>query len=151
MGLMKEILKPSFGGNFGAARGETASVIQQHGDGDITVSTHQEVDHILKANRDLQNDDHYDGKFQGDDWGKRVARVPFVVFLKWRREGKADFTKPEDMPKIMQLLDDPEYAHLKVVPEKVSRYGTGRSYFRASSGSSEIIPAFTMPGEKSSG
>lgn len=148
MGLMKDILTPTFGGNWGAARGEVAQTIETHGDGDITVTTYQNVDGILAANRALQNADNYDGKFQEEDWGQRVARVPKLLIYRWVREGKIKYGAPDMMQRILQLLDDPEYSHLKVVPHKVSRGRPKRAYMRASSSAPEILPAFKMPGER---
>jgi hypothetical protein len=141
---MKEILKRSYGGNWGRDRGESVSTIQQHGDGDITVATYQDPTRVLESNKDLRNDPTYDGKFQDDDWGQRVASVPTLVALRWRNELGVDIMNPAHSQRVLQLLDDPDYAHCKVVDEKVAK-STHRAFMKASTAPPEIVVAKEMP------
>lgn len=143
MSLWSAMLKPAAHGRFGARRGETVTQIHSNGDGSATVSIHQEVDHLLKANRELQRADDYTGDFQGG-WGRRVARIPLTVINKWLFEEGFDAMRPENLPEVLQRLDDPDYSDLKVVDQKVSRYGRKRAYMRASTSAPRII----MPGKE---
>jgi len=143
MSLWSAMLKPSSHGRYGAARGETVSTITENSDGTATVSIHQEVDHLLKANRELQRDDSYTGDFS-QGWGRRVARIPLTVINKWLYEEGFDAMKPGALPEVLRRLDDPDYADLKVVDEKVSRYGRKRSFMRASTAAPRII----IPGKE---
>jgi hypothetical protein len=87
-------------------------------DDKITFAYRQDVSGLLAENRALQN--HNDGYTQ-DRTMKRVARIPLVVCEKIRIEKGWDPMHPHNSEKLLQLLDEPEYAYLKTSEGKVSK------------------------------
>ena len=141
MGLMKEMLRGTT--PWAARRGESYTTIQQHGDGDITVATYQDPTKVLEQNKNLRNEESYTGDFQ-EGWGRRVAQIPTIVLLHWKLQLGVDYMNPAHGERILQLLDDPEWAWCKVVDEKVARKRM-RTYMKASHGVPKVEGATRMP------
>lgn len=73
----------------------------------------QDVDPILEWNRLARKEE------QHSDWGRHVARIPNVIYVKWLDEeyargntGLRMFTPEFDLI-VQQKLRDPEWAHLR--------------------------------------
>jgi hypothetical protein len=93
--------------------------VRIHFDGsgrDLTaaVETVQDVEGILEWNKEARRDE------QRSDWGRHVARIPNVLYVKWMNEEHAKgntnlrlFT-PEFDAIVQKKLYDPEYAYLRV-------------------------------------
>lgn len=123
------------------AKGAYGTSMHVNSDGTTDIVTHQNPEPVLRENRELRNDDTYDGNFQGekDTWGRRVASIPVVVYHQWLHEkGVAEMTPQERTQWMLQRLDDPEWEHLKCVDEKVARKKT-RTYMKASTAAPKIV------------
>lgn len=145
MSIMKDMLKPSFGGAWGFRNGETATTIELHGDGEITVATYQDPTRVLKQNRDLRNDPDYDGYVEERDL-QMVAQILPIVYLDWLYNHGVDLLKPEHSQRALALLDTKDYEHCKVVTGKVSRGDKVKLYSVPSHKPLEIIGAKELPG-----
>ena len=85
-----------------------------HVDGGQAVIEHvQDVEPILEWNKEARREE------QRSDWGRHIARIPNVVYVKWLDEaharGRTDlrmFT-PEFDEIVAQKLKDPEWAYLR--------------------------------------
>jgi len=81
---------------------------------DLAIEHVQDCEPILEWNKEARRDE------QKSDWGRHVARIPNVVYMKWLDEEYAKgntnlrlFT--EEFDRIVQKkLQDPEWAHLRV-------------------------------------
>lgn len=68
---------------------------------------------ILERNKELQNDAEYTKQgIKKDFW--HYADIPAMVQMEWLIQKGVDVMKKEDGKKMFQLLNDPEYRHLKV-------------------------------------
>lgn len=80
---------------------------------DLAIEHIQDVEPILRWNKRARQDE------QRSEWGRHVARIPNVVYVKWLHEQHAKgntslrmFTA--DFDRIVQKkLDDPEWAYLR--------------------------------------
>lgn len=84
----------------------------RHGNG-LAVEHVQDVEPILEHNKMLRTEE------QRSDWGRHVASIPNVVYVKWLDEahasGRTDlrmFT-PEFDEIVQKKLEDPEWAYLR--------------------------------------
>lgn len=81
---------------------------------DLTIEHRQDVEPILEMNKQLRREE------QKSDWGRHVASIPNVIYVKWLDEEHAKgntslrmFT--EEFDRIVQRkLRDPEWAYLRV-------------------------------------
>ena len=80
---------------------------------DLTVEHRQDVEPILEFNRASR------GEEQRSDWGRHVARIPNVIYVRWLDEEHARgntglrlFT-PEFDAIVQRKLKDPEWAYLR--------------------------------------
>ncbi|MBR1122111.1 hypothetical protein JQ628_11345 [Bradyrhizobium lablabi] len=81
---------------------------------DLTVQHVQDVEPILEWNRAARTEQ------QRSDWGRHVARIPNVIYVRWldeeHRKGNTSlrmFT-PEFDAIVQRKLEDPEWAYLRV-------------------------------------
>jgi hypothetical protein len=81
---------------------------------DIAIEHRQDCDPILEWNQQARRDE------QRSDWGRHVARIPNILYVKWLEEEHARgntslrlFT-PEFDAVVQKKLRDPEWAHLRV-------------------------------------
>jgi len=78
------------------------------------IETTQDVEAILKRNKDLQSMPEYrQGGYNQDLM--HYATVPCTVLLEWKDKYNLDFNKKEDLPGIERLLQSNEYKYLRVV------------------------------------
>jgi hypothetical protein len=97
----------------------------------------QDVEPIIENNKRLYNDG--DGYSPSREW-KRAASVPNIIIEQWMKKGINAY-KYEDTPKILAMLDSPEYRFLRTAPGRLSRRPI-RHFFRASTPSgSKLIQA----------
>ncbi len=80
---------------------------------DLTVLQVQDVEPILEWNKASR------GEQQRSDWGRHVARIPNVIYVKWLDEEHARgnthlrmFTPEFDLI-VQRKLGDPEWAYLR--------------------------------------
>lgn len=80
---------------------------------DIAIEHVQDVEPILEWNKESRRDE------QRGDWGRHVARIPNVVYVKWLDEEHARgnislrlFTEEFDLI-VQEKLNDPEWAYLR--------------------------------------
>ncbi|MEH2501241.1 hypothetical protein V1290_000052 [Bradyrhizobium sp. AZCC 1578] len=81
---------------------------------DLAIEHRQDVEPILEWNKEARRDE------QQSDWGRHVARIPNVIYVKWfdeeHRKGNTQlrmFT-PEFDAIVQKKLQDPEWAYLRV-------------------------------------
>lgn len=81
---------------------------------DLTVEHVQDVEAILDWNAEARRDE------QRSDWGRHVARIPNVIYVRWlddeHRKGNTSlrlFT-PEFDAIVRKHLQDPDWSHLRV-------------------------------------
>jgi hypothetical protein len=81
---------------------------------DLAVEHVQDVEPILERNKMLR------GEEQRSDWGRHVASIPNVIYVKWldeeHRKGNTSlrmFTPEFDLI-VQKKLQDPEWAYLRV-------------------------------------
>lgn len=81
---------------------------------DLAIEHVQDVEPILEWNKEARRDE------QKSDWGRHVARIPNVIYVKWlddeHRKGNTQlrmFT-PEFDEIVKRKLQDPEWAYLRV-------------------------------------
>lgn len=80
---------------------------------DLAIEHVQDVAPILDWNKEARREE------QRADWGRHVARIPNVIYVKWLNEEHARgntslrlFT-PEFDQVVQRKLDDPEWAYLR--------------------------------------
>ena len=81
---------------------------------DLAVEHIQDVEPILNWNREARREE------QNNDWGRHIARIPNVIYVKWfdeeHEKGNTSlrmFTKEFDEI-VQKKLQDPEWAYLRV-------------------------------------
>lgn len=80
---------------------------------DMTIiGREQDVEHILKISKALQNDDAYTRQGFKDDWW-HYAIIPNIVIEKWINELGVNAFDKNDRKRVYQLLNDPMYRYLK--------------------------------------
>ena len=146
MGLMKEMLKPTFGGDWGAANGETVSIIQQHGDGDITVSLRQDPSRDFRINQIRRNEEGFDG-YNADRDFQHVATVPLITALHWYYQLGVSIWNPEHLDRVFQLIDQKDFDYCKIVKGSISRVHTKQRLYSVPSYEppAEVQPAASEP------
>jgi hypothetical protein len=85
----------------------------------------QDVEPILNANREDFKDAN-GGWTQNRDM-RHVASIPNVVVEQWLKAGINVFDN-NDWPKVLRLLDMPQYKYLRTSPGKLAR-GPSRTYY----------------------
>ncbi len=102
--------------------------------GQATLVHVEEVAPVLSANKRQFNEcDHLSLMKQGF---RHVARIPAGIVYKMKVEHGLDILNDDHMPKIMELLHDPDYKHLRTCPGDF-RERPARTMFRASSAPAE--------------
>jgi hypothetical protein len=101
----------------------------------IIIERNQDIEPILSSNREKRNID--DG-YTKDRTMKRVGRIPMVVVEKIIVEQGWNPMDQNNSDRLLQLLDDPEYAHFKTSDGKHAR-STRREFFRGSTSSASAI------------
>ena len=81
---------------------------------DLAIEHVQDVEPILNWNREARREE------QHSDWGRHVARIPNVIYIRWLDEEHAKgnvnikpFSKEFD-DIVQKKLQDPEWKHLRV-------------------------------------
>ncbi len=80
---------------------------------DLAIEHIQDVEDILEWNKEARTME------QPSDWGRHIARIPNVIYIKWFDEEHARgnpvrmYSKEFDEI-VRKKLDDPEWAHLRV-------------------------------------
>ena len=80
---------------------------------DLTIQHSQDCEDILNWNKEARRDE------QRSDWGRHVARIPNVIYIRWLddeyRKGNTNlrlFT-PEFDAIVRKHLQDPDWTHLR--------------------------------------
>lgn len=94
----------------------TGVLIRPHLDSngkDIAIEHVQDVEPILEWNKAARSDE------QRGDWGRHIARIPNVIYVRWLHEEHARgntslrlFTSEFDLI-VQKKLNDPEWAYLR--------------------------------------
>ena len=93
--------------------------MEYHADTDLTVvGRMQDVEAILERNKALQNDTDYSRKGIKDSWWHE-ARIPNIVAEKWKAEYGVDVFNKDDLKKVKQLLNSPEWKYLKTTAGRI--------------------------------
>ena len=78
------------------------------------IETVQDVEPILKRNKELQNNTSYRQAGYKQDM-MHFATVPCSVLLQWREKYGIDYTNQDHLPRIEKLLMSNEYKYLRTV------------------------------------
>lgn len=79
---------------------------------ETTISYSADSTPVLEANKIIQNDEDYSRKgIKRDFW--HYANIPVEVQLDWLINKGVDISNKDHAKKMFQLLNDPEYRHLK--------------------------------------
>jgi len=90
---------------------KTRFIYDHDGDNAVFHRT-QDVQPLLEMNkRELNNDSPYGGVNAAGM--RKVASIPLIIIEKWKRELGVDVMNKDHMPKVKQLLNDPEYKWLR--------------------------------------
>lgn len=113
----KQFLKTSTAGiNWSMERvAETGNISQ-----DYAIHSHQEVDHVLDANKAMNT--HNDG-YSKDRSMRRVASIPLALIQYWKQVEGWDAFDPEHGDKLVAKMNDPEWQHLRTAPGRLSFKG----------------------------
>jgi hypothetical protein len=84
-----------------------------HTEDKAVVRSVQDVQPLLDMNKKEINGDSMYGTEGGPLGMRKVASIPLIVIEKWRTELGIDVMNKDHMPKVKQLLNDPEYAYLR--------------------------------------
>jgi len=98
------------------------------------IQSTQDVEPIIENNKRLFNDG--DGYSPTREW-RRAASVPNIVIEQWMKKGINAYSL-EDQPKILAMLDSPEYRYLRTAPGRLSGRPV-RHFFRASTPSGSRV------------
>jgi hypothetical protein len=83
---------------------------RNNGDGTVSYCFDEDVQDVLEMNKAMAN--HNDG-WMSEKWGRRAARIPMAVWLKWLTEDGVDVFKPEGAEYLKRKLNDPDWRHLR--------------------------------------
>lgn len=91
-----------------------ANVLLDSNGEDLTIQHVQDVEPILEQNKVLRSQE------QKSDWGRHIAEIPNVIYIKWFEEEQQKgntslriYSKEFDEI-VHKKLKDPEYAYLRV-------------------------------------
>ena len=91
--------------------GMTVTMDYNHSTDELIIKHEQDTTHIIEANkRSLIESDHR--AQMRNDW-IRYARVPDIVIMEWKTKFGVDFFNNEHWPRVMKLINSPEYRDLK--------------------------------------
>lgn len=83
---------------------------RNNGDGTVSYSFNEDVEPLLDQNKRMAT--HNDG-WMSEKWGRRAARIPMSIWLKWLNEEGWDCFDPRYADKLKQKLNDPDWRHLR--------------------------------------
>jgi len=89
--------------------------LHEDSDGNIVQVIKQDAQHILDSNAEIRNS--Y-AKPKDNALGEHHARIPMSIVMKWQVEDGIDIYNPDDLPRVMAKLNEPEYAFLRVNNKK---------------------------------
>ena len=87
-----------------------------------TIYSEQDVGDLLDHNKALANSGEYRAEGRRSGWN-HLASIPHIIIEKWRNEKGVDVYNKDHMPKVLSLLDDPEYRYLKTTTARHVRRG----------------------------
>jgi len=78
----------------------------------MIVKSEKDVQPLIELNKkELNGDSPYGGVERNGM--RKVASIPLIVIEKWKRELGVDVFNKDHMPKVKQLLNDPEWRWLR--------------------------------------
>lgn len=92
--------------------GEGIRVGWDHANDQMIVEHFQDTTAIIEDNKRALLKDEAHRKQAENDWA-HYAKVPNIVIMKWKQELGVDFFNRDHWPKVMSLLNSPEYRYLK--------------------------------------
>ena len=84
-----------------------------HTDDKGVIHSVQDVEPLLDLNKREQTGDSMYATGRGPAGMHKVASIPLVIIEKWKAELGVDVMNKDHMPKVKQLLNDPEYRYLR--------------------------------------
>ena len=84
-----------------------------HTDDKGVIHSVQDVEPLLDLNKKEATGDSMYGTGRGPMGMRKVASIPLVIIEKWKAELGVDAMNKDHMPKVKQLLNDPEYRFLR--------------------------------------
>lgn len=93
--------------------GVVARILKDSNGQDLSIQHVQDVEPILEWNKEARRDE------QRSDWGRHVAKIPNVIYIRWldeeHKKGNTNlrlFT-PEFDAIVQKKLEDPDWAYLR--------------------------------------
>lgn len=83
-----------------------------HDTDSMVVNRVQDVQPLLELNKKELNGDSMYGPAVNKGM-RKVASIPLVIIEKWKRELGVDVFNKDHMPRVKQILNDPEYKWLR--------------------------------------
>lgn len=85
-----------------------------HSTGKTYIEEKQDVSHIIKRNKELQNWDSYQAAQSRNEY-KHIATIPNNVIIKLKKEYGIDVFNNDDLPRLERLLMSNEFKYLRTV------------------------------------
>ena len=100
--------------------GMTVTFEYNHDNDTFTIGHHQDASAVIEDNKWalLDLDTH---KKQAKKGWSHHAKIPEIVIMEWKAKFGVDFYDANHWPKVMKLLEDPEYKYLKRTTYKHDR------------------------------
>lgn len=105
-------------------RGDVVQRYHQNGDDGFVVESIQDIDHIIKSNKEMYNANQVNSKYIHKDTalGNQLATIPMVYIHKWMKEFQKQrglaippkLTDPEFKTYMFAKVTDPEWRALRV-------------------------------------
>ena len=98
--------------DFDPLTGITTTFAYDHTEDKFTVGYSQDTTAIQEDNKLAQLDVDSHKRQSKENWA-HYAKVPNIVIMEWRQKYGVDFFNRDHWPKVMQLINSPDYRDLK--------------------------------------
>ena len=92
-----------------------------HANNNIVIGHSQDTEKVLESNKWALLDLDKHKKQAKEGRMAHYAKIPELVIMEWKFKYGVDFYDPNHWPKVMELLNDPEYKYLKRTSYKHDR------------------------------
>ena len=98
--------------DFDPITGITTKLAYDHASDQLTVGYFQDTTAIQESNKLAQLDVESHRKQSDNSWSL-YARVPNIVIMEWKRKYGVDFFDRNHWPRVMKLINSPDYRDVK--------------------------------------
>lgn len=89
----------------------TVTMDYNHSTDELVIKHEQDTSHIIDDNKRMVIEGDHSAQMR-NDWIK-YARVPDIVIMEWRTKYGVDFFNREHWPRVMKLINSPDYRDVK--------------------------------------